>query len=244
MTENADLAINYSVRVSTRAKHVRLTISAQQGLVVVVPKGFSQSQLPALLAKRRDWIERVSKQYSLQVDKAPDLCIPLPEQITLSALDEVWTVSYRETVSSRVSARTCEQSQQINVTGNIADVAACRRALRRWLYRHAQQHLVPWLRQCSEELALPFTSASIKGQKTRWASCSGRKTINLNFQLLFLDSSAVNYVFIHELCHTRHMNHSPTFWRLLESMLPDYQRIHKNMRTSWQHIPAWLGLSD
>jgi len=242
MSDNASLEITYQVRVSNRAKHVRLTMSSQQGLVVVVPKGFKQSRIPALVAERRSWIERATLRFPNIGKTAEELSEPLPREISLQAVEQVWKVEYQQTNSARVSARSHQAEQVVKVTGNIEDEFACRKALRRWLYRHAQQQLIPWLRQCSDNLSLPFDAASIKGQKTRWASCSSRRTISINFQLLFLDKSFVEYVFIHELCHTKHMNHSPVFWKLVELHSPNYRNVHQGMRGSWQYIPNWLEL--
>ncbi|WP_369408237.1 YgjP-like metallopeptidase domain-containing protein [Leptolyngbya ohadii] len=57
--------------------------------------------------------------------------------------------------------------------------------MRHWLTRRAEQKLVPWLRQLSAELNLPFQGASVRGQKTLWASCSGKGRSFLQEKLLY-----------------------------------------------------------
>ncbi len=68
---------------------------------------------------------------------------------------------------------------------------------------------------------------SIRGQSTRWGSCSRRGTISLNYKLLQLPEEAVDYIIMHELCHLRHPNHSANFWTEVEKYVPDYKRIDK-----------------
>jgi predicted metal-dependent hydrolase len=58
--------------------------------------------------------------------------------------------------------------------------------------------------------------------------------------LLFLPPELFTYVLVHELCHIRHLNHSPNFWRLVASYLPDYRRIDRQLRGADRWMPKWL----
>jgi metallopeptidase YgjP-like protein len=105
--------------------------------------------------------------------------------------------------------------------GATDDAAACQTALKGWLTHKAEDHLIPWLKRVSDETGLSYSGVSIRQQQTRWGSCSSRRLISLNARLLFLPPDLVTYVLVHELCHTKHLNHSLRFWRLVESYLPD-----------------------
>jgi hypothetical protein len=106
--------------------------------------------------------------------------------------------------------------------------------------------LIPWLRQTSQEIKLPFNRAAVRGQKTLWASCSSKSNISLNFKLLFLPPHLVRYVFIHELCHTIHLNHSRKFWALVAEKEPNYRQYDAELNKAWVYIPEWLerGLAE
>ncbi|NIN12121.1 MAG: DUF45 domain-containing protein [Gemmatimonadales bacterium] len=81
----------------------------------------------------------------------------------------------------------------------------------------------------------------VRAQRTRWGSCSRRSTISLNKKLLFLPAPLVEYVMVHELCHTVHFNHSPEFWDLVRERTPEYQALEAELRTAWRYVPAWVG---
>ena len=67
----------------------------------------------------------------------------------------------------------------------------------------------------------------IAGQKTRWGSCSSNKTLSFNWKLMLAPPKVLDYVVVHEICHLREMNHSPRFWALVESLMPDYKQQRK-----------------
>lgn len=242
----------YSVRVSKRARRVRLVMSAGGGLEVVVPCRFDQRQIPRLLDSRRDWIERASarvrdraeaRRRRLEAD--PPV---LPARIVLPAVAEEWEVEYRprrerDTPPGAESAGASVRERpagRLVVTGDLEDHAACKDALCRWLTRRARRALVPRL----EELALPHRFAhgrvSVRQQRSRWASCSRRKAMSINARLLFLPPGVVDHVLLHELCHTMEMNHSPRFWTLLGYHDPECRAHRRLLRTAWTMVPTWL----
>jgi predicted metal-dependent hydrolase len=72
------------------------------------------------------------------------------------------------------------------------------------------------LAQLAREYGFIYQSVTIRKSKTRWGSCSSKKAINLSLYLMLLPSHLKEYVMLHELCHTIHMNHGTAFWALLD----------------------------
>jgi|ERR1700722_1488383 predicted metal-dependent hydrolase len=231
--------VPYTVRVRANSRRVRIRVTHHQGVVVTVPRGFARSRIPSLLAREQDWVraalERVDARQRLLEAQAH---WRLPSQIALPALATAWTVTAEVSRSATVSLRELP-SRQLMVRGAIGNEAACRRALWRWMVRQAHRHLVPQLRARSLHLGLHFRRVAIRRQRTRWASCSSRGTISLSANLLFLEPAVVDYVFTHELCHLKEMNHSRRFWQLVAQHYPGYREVDAQLRHLSGAIPSW-----
>ena len=230
----------YKVRVSPRAKHVRLKVSLAEGVVVVIPKRFNPALLDDIVRKHAGWIEKTVKQYAGQAARfEPGQLESLPASITLPAVDECWAIETSQTDSSSVRVSQAAKGR-LHLSGNTGDLHACRQALRRWLMRHANTHISPLLEQLSDAYGLNYSKLTIRGQRTRWGSCSSSGTISLNYQLLFVSPAMLRYVLVHELCHTVHMNHSRAFHALVVQIEPDAKALELQLHQAWRSLPGWL----
>lgn len=90
-----------------------------------------------------------------------------------------------------------------------------RKVIEESLRKNAKVILPSRLEHLSKQSGLPYKSVKINSSQGRWGSCSARKDINLSYYLVLLPSHLIDYVLLHELCHTREMNHSERFWELL-----------------------------
>jgi predicted metal-dependent hydrolase len=224
--------VQYTTRQSRRAKRVILKISVTRGLEVVVPEGFDQRRLPSVLDSKREWIERRLK----RVTKIRPVLTP--RKVDLQAIGHEWQVSYRRGSKPRLIAQDIDDDI-IRIQGDTADVYGVAAVLRRWLHLKARAHLIPWLHSVSEEIGVSFNKTMIRGQATRWASCSRLQTISLNRSLLFLPKNLVRHVFLHELCHIQRLDHSPVFWRTLGGLEPNYKNMEAKVKLADRFVPAW-----
>jgi predicted metal-dependent hydrolase len=239
MTFSDAQTLSYRVRISLRAKRIRLTISARNGLIVVLPRRCGLQQIPPLLEEKKEWIAlHLGRFAELRKRAAAAPAELLPALILLPALGEQWPVAYLPTAAKTVAVRTTA-SGSLAVQGAVTDIRACQEALQRWLARRTREQLVPRLTRLSLQSGLAYSRAVVRGQRTRWASCSGQGTISLNYKLLFLPSHLVGYILMHELCHTRHMNHAEKFWALVRGFEPACKDHDKELRKGWQLVPAW-----
>lgn len=231
---------DYRVRESRRARHVAIKVHLNGDIEVVIPVGFDSAQVPEILHKRRAWLWQTVRQVEHKTAGLAEAHFETkPSQIDLRSRHQTWEVIYQ---ASRGQRLTLSQPSPLTLLmrGDVDQDAACTDLLRQWLTRKARAEFAPWLRELSFEVGLPFNKISIRGQKTRWASCSTHKDISLNYKLLFLPPELVHYVFIHELCHTIHMNHSKAFWRLVENKQPNYQGHRDHIRDGWRYVPRWV----
>jgi predicted metal-dependent hydrolase len=237
---NPDRPIDYVIRVSAKAKRVQLKLSIARELEVVVPRNFDLNRIPEILQQKQAWIETATAQLEAQRQSfGVDTSDRLPSSLSLRAIDAEWQIDYQHRRSSNLVAIEAGKNQLI-LQGDYTDEWTCKVTLQQWLMRKAHDALVPWLQETSNKHNLPFNKAQIKSQKTRWASCSSLKTINLNCKLLFLPPPLVHYVFVHELCHTIHLNHSAQFWALVEDKEPSYKKLNQDLRSAWRYVPIWI----
>lgn len=79
-------------------------------------------------------------------------------------------------------------------------------------------------------VGVDYSRITIRNQRTRWGSCSGKGNLNFNCLLMKTPPQVIDYVVVHELCHRKEMNHSPRFWAEVERVLPEYQKARQWLR--------------
>ena len=85
----------------------------------------------------------------------------------------------------------------------------------------------PRVRQYAEKIGVRYGRITIRIQKTRWGSCSSKGNLNFNCLLMCTPREVQDYIIVHELCHRVEMNHSPRFWELVETYMPNYKESEK-----------------
>ncbi|HEX3519352.1 MAG TPA: SprT family zinc-dependent metalloprotease, partial [Solirubrobacteraceae bacterium] len=99
-----------------------------------------------------------------------------------------------------------------------------RPALERYFRRSARSEVAPRLDRATALSGTCYTGLDIRGQRTRWASCSANGRMSFNWRLLLAPERVLEYVVWHEVCHLEILDHSPRFWALLERYWPDYRQ--------------------
>ena len=112
-----------------------------------------------------------------------------------------------------------------------------RNAIIRALKKSAQAYLPPLLSELAEHYGFKYKKVKITGSKSRWGSCSATGSINLSCYLMLLPPHLMDYVLLHELTHTKEMNHGPQFWEILNDLTEGRAKTLraelKNFRTSF-----------
>ena len=224
------------VRVSQRARRLSVRVYPGGRVEVVVPPGASASTVQRFVGTHRQWIDRRIEDLST-AGSAIDDCPPA--SVHLPAIGRHFTVDYRQANASRVVSDDLDPDL-LHVCVPRQDTGAVNKALRDWLVALAHEELGNELRRVASERGFSFSRVQIRRQRTRWGSCSAAGTISLNVCLMFLQPQVVRYLLVHELCHTRHMNHSQRFWSLVRSHEPDFQRLDRELLRGWQSVPGWM----
>jgi predicted metal-dependent hydrolase len=227
-------AQDWTLRESARSR--RLSVRVHQGgrVEVVVPRGTARPTVIAFLQRHSQWIDRRREQ-------AQRLARPVepfpPVSLRLTAIEQHWRVHL---AGGDGTWRIHAMPGGVLAIGGGGSPAALRAALQRWLYVQARAQLGLRLQQLAAATGHEFARVQIRRQRSRWGSCSATGTISLNCALLFQRPEVLRYLLVHELVHTRHMNHSRRYWAAVAQLEPGYRQLDRELLAGWTRVPAWL----
>jgi predicted metal-dependent hydrolase len=208
--------IEYSVRRSPRARRVRVTVDAARGVEVVLPRRAPEREAAAAVRELRPWIER------RVAEAARARAAVAARGSTVPYLGAVLTL-VSEPGRERVHRR---GSTLLVPTAEDAQTAA----VERWYRRAARAEVAARLDAACAASGTSYTSLTIRGQRTRWASCSRSGAMSFNWRLLLAPEPVLDYVVWHEVCHLKVMDHSPRFWALVARHCPGYLEPRRWLR--------------
>jgi predicted metal-dependent hydrolase len=111
-----------------------------------------------------------------------------------------------------------------------ADETRRREVLVNWYQREAASRLPAIAEKWKSFTGMEWRKLSVGNAVSRWGSCNGRNDIRLSWRLILLPEELIDYVVVHELCHTLQHNHSPVFWSEVERFLPQSRSMRKRLR--------------
>jgi predicted metal-dependent hydrolase len=205
--------IEYVVRRSTRAQRVSVKVHPDAGVEVVLPARAPERAASAAMLELRPWIER--RLAEVQATRA-------------HLAQRAGTLPYLG-ISLRL---VCEPGRRIvRRDGETLLVPALdpEPAIERFYRRAARDEIAPRLDAASAAVGARYCGLSIRGQRSRWASCSASGAMSFNWRLLLAPEQVLEYVVWHEVCHLEIRDHSPRFWALLATRFP-----------GWREQRAWL----
>ena len=229
----------YKIKVNPRAKRLILKITNQGQLEVVVPRAADMKRINGAIDRKSCWIEKsiagIRKRNALA-----DTETWKPKSIHFRFLDRIVNVTYQANDLNGVWLRTLD-NDRIVISGQVQNKEFCGQVLREWLQDMGKRVLPAAAVEVMESNGFTVKRIQVRRQKSRWGSYSRNGTLSLNCKLLFFPSETVNYLIIHELCHTVHLNHSPEFWDLVSKHEPAYQSLDRTLNDAWKFVPAWAG---
>ncbi len=214
--------VPYSVRISNRAKFMRLVISRDRGLEIVTPKKISPSKAKGLLKDHSVWI--LNKIKIIYEIAECNQFRPIVEGNRILFLGKKWSLRCDESLNPK-GIFLENKTIYLNFTSlNQLDnpQAVIRKLLTGWYKNQAKEIIHHGVEYYSKKMGVQFNKITIKNQKTRWGSCSSLKNLNFNWRLIMAPPEVLDYIIIHELAHLKELNHSAKFWRLVQSVCPDY----------------------
>jgi hypothetical protein len=216
-----DRVVPYLVKRSSVARQVRFEIKAETGLTVILPKRCSLNAVDEMLQSKRRWILEKMDRFVEPVHAARNGRLRLGDAVPYLGLE----IQIARGQGGKSAASVELLGQTIVVRPDLAG-SDLESLLERWYRAQAGTILEQKARESAEALGVQYNRFSIRGQRTRWGSCSHRGTLSFNWRLIMAPEPVVDYVVIHEVAHLKEMNHTRSFWKLVEERCPSW-RLHK-----------------
>jgi hypothetical protein len=211
-----------SFKINPRSRHIFVRL-ATNGVQITLPAKkyyddgiqlLEKSRERLLLKKSQHQPSWIDEEHSLQTLTFTTRVIAVDRsQLFFRLSESILTIEYPAT-------------QKIH---SPAVQTAIRKGIVYFLRQAAKRQLPPLLIQMAEKNGFKVKTIKIQASKTRWGSCSRENSINLSLYLLLLPQHLIEYVILHELCHTVEHNHSDRFWALLRKVAPASESLRKEL---------------
>jgi len=220
--------VAYGVRRSERAKNVRLKVSANDGLVVIVPGDYDADDIPPILREKGDWIRKQLAYFATAPAWQPE---GEPEEGQTVLLEG------RPLVLRLLPARDTARSSTVTQDDDVLELALhgrdrgrARKVLERWLRERARERINDALNAMASARGISYGQIYVMDQRTRWANCSRLGNLSFNWRLVMAPPEVLRYVVAHEVAHLRERKHSPRFWLMVTGMVGDVEGPRRWLR--------------
>lgn len=211
---------------TNRAKSA--TIKVEEGVVVVVvPKTLTQARIKQLLDDKAQWIKQ-------KIALHPQAPVPHEKQYVSGEAFSYLGRNYRLKVTEGelTPIKLVQGRLTMSAPKDSSQHRMIRDALTSWYRRRAEQKLREKLIRYSLIVGVETNGYKVKEFQSRWGSCTPRGRVDFNWKIIMAPNRVVDYVVVHELCHLKQHDHSPQFWKLVESIMPDYAESKEWLRVN------------
>lgn len=193
-------------------------VRVEEGAVsIVVPKDLPHERIQQILHDKRQWIKQ--KMY-LHQDAMPVRSKEYVSGESFSYLGRNYRLKVLQGEFQPV--KLLHGCLVVTVPSAGEQAHMIHNALLHWYKQHAALKLQQKVKRYAAMMGVEPTGVGIKTFKSRWGSCSSKGKLDFNWRIIMAPNRMVDYVVVHELCHLKHHDHSPKFWKEVERVLPDY----------------------
>ena len=214
--------INNATIIREKRKTLKIIIDEKKGLIVVAPITTSLDKISEILEKKKVWIEKNLRKQ--EEAKITNFDFTTYRKTLLSG--KVYKLELTEKIK-KISIGEDVIFVPCNIQENIDKFV---KKIKKWYKTLAEIVLKERISVLSNSVKIPFSTIKIGDFKGKWGSCDSSKNIKLNWRLVMLKPDLIDFVILHELSHTKEMNHSVKFYQVLSSMVPAWKRYRKELK--------------
>lgn len=211
------------------SRHIRLKVDATGKVSVTLPYFVPYAMATEYLKKHKPWV----------IAELGKRVTHLSEGMNVGRLHTLRFMYDEKAMKPRARVTASEVIvRHASIASDVDVQSAAKKASIRALKQQAAHFLPKRLHDIALRETYEYNTVSVKQMKGRWGSCNQDKSIVLNIFLMELPIELIDYVILHELAHTRALNHGPAFWEEFEAHLPDARKLRKQLRVFQPTIPA------
>lgn len=226
--------VAYELRRSRR-RSIGFVVGAE-GLAVSAPRWVGQGDIEAALHEKAHWIlrklheqhERGRRLDAARVDWRDGTTLPFLGESVIVVLDTRSTGAVLHEAGATLPG-VPRLTLHLGLP-HTAEAAQIRDTVQSWLQRQARRIFEERCALLGQRLGVRMKRLALSSAATRWGSASADGSIRLNWRLVHFALPVVDYVVAHELAHLREMNHSPAFWDVVRSAVPDFEAARGALR--------------
>lgn len=210
--------IGFIAEVIRTSRRKSADVRVEDGAVsIVVPNELDQGRIQQILKDKRRWIkDKIYLHRDVMIDSRKDFI----SGESFSYLGRNYRLKVNRGHFKPV--KLIQGRLVVTVPNGKEQSHMIRNALVRWYKHLAEQKLQDKAKRYAAIVGVEPAGVGIKTFKSRWGSCSAKGKIDFNWKIIMAPNRMVDYVVVHELCHLKHHDHSPKFWKEVERVLPDY----------------------
>lgn len=217
--------MEYSIDYGRR-KNVYILI--RDGKVILkVPKNYPKYKMEKIINEKEKWINKKLQEYNQKNRNVREY----KDGANIYVLGNKYTLKIKYYSKTRIMVKLEDSNFVIYFPENLQiNEELIKEVIGKYYCKLAKIELPKYLENVVKKVNLYPSSCSVRNMKRAWGNCNTKKAIHLNTNLIKYSKQAIEYVCLHEICHLKYMNHSKDFWKMVESYMPNYKEIEKELR--------------
>lgn len=220
----AELGFDYTLKRSSARRSVAVSVKGAK-VSLSAPHSVCDRELHRWMIERRQWVLSKLKEQSQRAQEIPRRHYCTGDTVSYLGVDYPL-----EVVAGARSALKFSLEQGFTValgpvvTGSKSAEDRVQGMLQQWFKRQARELLLDKTAYLCDQMGLEFTKMQLRRTKSKWGHCTSKGVIQYNWLILAAPEPVIDYLVAHEVCHLRHLNHSPAFWALVSEVCTDFKQ--------------------